>query len=40
MTQEFAEVLFTGDIWDGYGPGAFSMAAGATWREQWFWQRG
>jgi len=40
VTQEFAEVLFTGDIWDGYGPGAFSMAVGATWREQWFWQRG
>ncbi len=40
VTQEFAEVLFTGDIWDGYGPGPFSMAVGATWREQWFWQRG
>jgi hypothetical protein len=40
VTQEFAELLFTGDIWEGYGPGAFSMAAGATWREQWFWQRG
>ncbi|HZL95533.1 MAG TPA: Plug domain-containing protein, partial [Vicinamibacterales bacterium] len=40
VTQEFAEVLFTGDIWEGYGPGAFSMAVGATWREQWFWQRG
>jgi len=40
VTQEFAEVLFTGDIWDGFGPGAFSMAAGATYREQWFWQRG
>jgi outer membrane receptor protein involved in Fe transport len=40
VTQEFAELLFTGDVWDGYGPGAFSMAAGATYREQWFWQRG
>jgi iron complex outermembrane receptor protein len=40
VTQEFAEVLFTGDIWQGYGPGAFSMAIGGTWREQWFWQRG
>ena len=29
-----------GDIWKGYGPGAFSMAVGATWRSQWFWQRG
>jgi outer membrane receptor protein involved in Fe transport len=40
VTQEFAEVLFTGDIWDGFGPGAFSMAAGLTYRDQWFWQRG
>ena len=40
VTQEFAEVLFTGDIYEGYGPGPFSMAVGATWREQWFWQRG
>ena len=40
VTQEFAEVLFTGDIWDGFGPGAFSMAAGLTYRNQSFWQRG
>jgi outer membrane receptor protein involved in Fe transport len=40
VTQEFAEVLFTGDIYEGYGPGPFSMAVGATYREQWFWQRG
>ena len=40
VTQEFAEVLFTGDIYEGYGPGPFSMAVGATWREQWFWQYG
>jgi iron complex outermembrane receptor protein len=40
VTQEFAEVLFSGDIWEGYGPGPFSMAVGATYREQWFWQRG
>ena len=40
VTQEFAEVLFTGEIYEGYGPGAFSMAVGATWREQWFWQAG
>ena len=40
VTQEFAEVLFTGDIYEGYGPGAFSMAVGGTWREQWFWQAG
>jgi outer membrane receptor protein involved in Fe transport len=40
VTQEFAELLFTGDIWKGYGPGPFSMAAGATYRKQWFWQNG
>jgi iron complex outermembrane recepter protein len=40
VTQEFAELLFTGDIWEGFGPGPFSMAAGLTYREQSFWQRG
>jgi outer membrane receptor protein involved in Fe transport len=40
VTQEFAEVLFTGDVWEGYGPGAFTLAVGATYRDQWFWQRG
>jgi outer membrane receptor protein involved in Fe transport len=40
VTQEFAEILLTGDIYDGWGPGAFSMAVGATYREQHFWQRG
>jgi len=40
VTQEFAEVLFTGDIWEGFGPGPFSMAAGLTYRDQKFWQRG
>jgi outer membrane receptor protein involved in Fe transport len=40
VTQEFAEILFTGDIYEGYGPGPFSMAVGATYREQWFWQAG
>jgi iron complex outermembrane recepter protein len=40
VTQEFAEVLLTGDIYQGYGPGPFSMAVGATWRKQWFWQDG
>ncbi len=40
VTQDFAELLFTGDIWDGFGPGPFSMAAGLTYREQTFWQRG
>jgi outer membrane receptor protein involved in Fe transport len=40
VTQEFAEVLFTGDVWQGYGPGPFALAVGGTYRNQWFWQRG
>jgi iron complex outermembrane receptor protein len=40
VTQEFAEILFTGDIWDGFGPGSFSIATGLTYRDQSFWQRG
>ena len=40
VTQEFAEVLFTGDIWEGFGPGPFSMAGGLTYREQSFFQYG
>jgi hypothetical protein len=40
VTQEFAEVLFTGDVWDGFGPGPFSIATGLTYRDQSFWQRG
>ncbi|HZF31140.1 MAG TPA: TonB-dependent receptor [Gammaproteobacteria bacterium] len=40
VTQEFAEVVFSGDIWKGFGPGAFSMAGGMTYRDQSFWQRG
>ena len=33
-------MLFTGDIWEGFGPGPFSMAGGVTYREQWFFQCG
>lgn len=40
VTQEFAEVVFSGPIWKGYGPGEFSMAGGMTYRDQSFWQRG
>src|SRR6185295_12310816 len=40
VTQDFAEVLFTGDIWKGFGPGSFALAAGVTYRNQKFWQRG
>jgi outer membrane receptor protein involved in Fe transport len=40
VTQDFAELLFTGDIWDGFGPGPFSMAGGLSYREQSFFQYG
>jgi outer membrane receptor protein involved in Fe transport len=40
VVQEFAEVLLNGQVYKGYGPGPFTMAAGATYRNQWFWQRG
>lgn len=40
VVQSFAEVLFQGDIWEGFGAGPFSMAAGLTYREESFWQRG
>lgn len=40
VVQSFAEILFQGDVWQGFGPGPFSMAAGATYREESFWQRG
>jgi outer membrane receptor protein involved in Fe transport len=40
VTQEFAEALFTADVWEGYGPGPFSIATGVTYRDQEFWQRG
>jgi len=40
VVQSFAELLFQGDIWQGFGPGPFSMAAGVTYREESFWQRG
>ena len=40
VTQEFAEILFTGDIADGIGAGPFGAAFGTTYRKQWFWQYG
>ena len=40
VSQDFAEVLFTGDIWKGFGPGSFALATGVTYRSQKFWQRG
>ncbi|MDC1529335.1 TonB-dependent receptor [Gammaproteobacteria bacterium] len=36
VEQDFAEALLTGDIWEGWGYGPVSMAAGLTWREQSF----
>ncbi len=39
VTQEFAELLVTGDIAEGIGAGPFSMAAGASYRAESFWQR-
>lgn len=40
VAQEFAEVLVTGDLFDGIGAGPFGIAFGATYREQSFWQYG
>jgi outer membrane receptor protein involved in Fe transport len=36
LDQDFAELLLTGDLYEGWGPGALSFAAGLTYREQWF----
>jgi len=40
VSQDFAEILFTGDISEGIGAGSFALAVGATWRQQSFWQYG
>ncbi|HEY8519345.1 MAG TPA: TonB-dependent receptor, partial [Gammaproteobacteria bacterium] len=37
--QEFAEVVVSGEISEGIGAGPFSLAAGATYRAESFWQR-
>jgi len=34
LDQDFAELLLTGDVYEGWGYGPVSMAAGLTWREQ------
>jgi len=39
VVQEFAEILLTGEIAEGIGAGPFSMATGATYRAESFWQR-
>ncbi|MES2626124.1 MAG: TonB-dependent receptor, partial [Pseudomonadota bacterium] len=36
VDQDFAEILATGEIYEGWGYGALSMAAGLTWRESSF----
>lgn len=36
LTQDFAEVLLTGEAHRGWGAGPVSFAAGLTWREEWF----
>jgi outer membrane receptor protein involved in Fe transport len=38
VEQDFAELVLDGEIWEGFGPGAWSMAAGLTWRESAFSQ--
>ena len=36
VDQDFAELLLDGEIWEGFGAGPWSMAAGLTWRESAF----
>jgi outer membrane receptor protein involved in Fe transport len=36
LEQNFAELLLTGEVYEGWGPGAISMAAGLTWRDESF----
>jgi outer membrane receptor protein involved in Fe transport len=36
LDQHFAELLLTGDLYEGWGPGPVSFAAGLTYREEWF----
>jgi iron complex outermembrane receptor protein len=36
IEQDFAELLVTGELYQGFGYGPLSMAAGLTWREQSF----
>ncbi|HET7131488.1 MAG TPA: TonB-dependent receptor, partial [Gammaproteobacteria bacterium] len=38
LTQDFAEVLATGLVSDGWGAGPISLAAGLTWRDEDFTQ--
>jgi outer membrane receptor protein involved in Fe transport len=36
LDQHFAELLLTGDLFDGWGAGPVSFAGGLTWRKEWF----
>jgi outer membrane receptor protein involved in Fe transport len=36
LDQHFAEMLLTGNIHDGWGAGPLSLAAGLTYRKEWF----
>lgn len=36
LDQTFAELLLTGELYEGWGAGPISFAAGLTYREQWF----
>jgi iron complex outermembrane receptor protein len=38
LTQDFAELLLTGVVYEGWGAGPISLAAGLTWRDEWFEQ--
>ncbi len=36
LDQDFAELLLTGDLYEGWGAGPISLAAGLTWRDEVF----
>lgn len=38
VEQNFAELVLDGELYEGWGAGAISLAAGLTWRESAFWQ--
>lgn len=39
VQQDFAELVLDGEVYEGWGAGPISLAAGLTWRENSFWQR-
>jgi len=36
LDQHFAELLLTGDLYEGWGAGSINFAAGLTFRKEWF----